>query len=83
MYHCVFFGSQASFRELERILAVQFAVSGLRKVAVFLFRNKRRVRIYDMEVDDEDGDDDEDEAEEENETLGTSELSGSEFNTSG
>ena len=71
---------QACHRELERISSVQFAVSGPRKVAAFLFENKKRIRIYDMEVEEED-DDDEDE---ENEIMGgqSSGLSSSELNTS-
>ena len=70
---------QACHRELEKITSVQFAVSGPRKVAAFLFENKKRVRIYDMEV--EDASDDEDE---ENEIMGgqSSGLSSSELNTS-
>jgi len=43
------------------------------KVAAFLFRNRRRIRIYDMEAEEEDLDDD---------TLGTSGMS-SDLNTSG
>ena len=27
-----------------------FAVSGPRKVAAFLFKNRKRIRIYDMEI---------------------------------
>ena len=71
---------QACHRELEKITSVQFAVSGPRKVAAFLFENKKRVRIYDMEVE-EASDDDEDE---ENEIMGgqSSGLSSSELNTS-
>ena len=70
---------QACHRELQKITSVQFAVSGPRKVAAFLFENKKRVRIYDMEV--EDASDDEDE---ENEIMGgqSSGLSSSELNTS-
>ena len=70
---------QACHRELEKIASVQFAVSGPRKVAAFLFENKKRVRIYDMEV--EEASDDEDE---ENEIMGgkSSGLSSSELNTS-
>ena len=71
---------QACHRELERISSVQFAVSGPRKVAAFLFENKKRIRIYDMEV--EEASDDEDD--EENEIMGgqSSGLSSSELNTS-
>ena len=68
---------QACHRELEKIQSVQFAVSGPRKVAAFLFENKKRVRIYDMEVEASDDED------EENEILGQSSgLSSSELNTS-
>ena len=63
---------QSCHRDLEHLLANQFAVSGPRKVAAFLFRNKRRIRIYDMEAEEEDPED---------ETLGTSGIS-SELNTS-
>ena len=38
----------------------------------FLFKNRKRIRIYDMEIEEEDEEDD---------TLGTSGLSSSEFNT--
>ena len=54
-------------RELENIAAASAAISGPRKVAALLFRNRRRIRIYDMEVEDDDDDDDEDD-----DTLGTS-----------
>ena len=63
---------QSCHRDLELLIACQFAVSGPRKVAAFLFRNKRRIRIYDMEAEEEDPDE---------ETLGTFGLS-SELNTS-
>lgn len=53
--------AQACHRELDRINSVQFAVSGPRKVAAFLFENKRRVRVYDMEIDEEEFDEDEEE----------------------
>jgi len=64
----------ACIRELERIQAVQFAVS-VRKVAAFLFSSKKRVRIYDMDMDEEA----EDDFDEENEIAG---MSSSELNTS-
>ena len=51
-------------RELENIAAASAAISGPRKVAALLFRNRRRIRIYDMEVEDDDDDEDD--------TLGTS-----------
>ena len=50
----------------ENIAAARAAISGPRKVAALLFRNRRRIRIYDMEVEDDDEDDD---------TLGTSAVS--------
>jgi anaphase-promoting complex subunit 4 len=59
---------------LEGLNADKFAVSGPRKVAAFLFKTKKRIRIYDMEIEEEDDDD-------ENETLGNSGFS-SELNTS-
>merc|ERR1719411_888902 len=43
-------GGRACCRVLDNIAANQFAVSGPRKVSVFLFKNKKRIRIYDMEV---------------------------------
>ena len=46
------------------IAAASAAISGPRKVAALLFRNRRRIRIYDMEVEDDDEDEDD--------TLGTS-----------
>ena len=45
-------------RELENIAAASAAISGPRKVAALLFRNRRRIRIYDMEVEDDDEDED-------------------------
>ena len=57
---------QACHRELEKIASIQFAVSGPRNVAAFLFENKKRVRIYDMEADelsDEELDDELDDSE--------------------
>ena len=70
---------QACHRELEKIASIQFAVSGPRNVAAFLFENKKRVRIYDMEADEASDDEDE-----ENEIMGgqSSGLSSSELNTS-
>jgi hypothetical protein len=68
----VFAPFQSCHRDLEHMLAGRFAVSGARKVAAFLFRNQRRVRIYDMEAEEEDLDDD---------TVGTSAIS-NELNTS-
>jgi len=59
-------------REIEGLAARQFAVSGPRKVSVFLFKNRKRLRIYDMEGE-----------EEEDETLESSGFNLSEeFNTS-
>jgi len=49
-------GGRASCRALDNITAAQFAVSGPRKVSVFLFKNKKRIRIYDMEVEEEEDD---------------------------
>ena len=49
-----------------------FAVSGPRKVIAFLFKNRKRIRIYDM-VDEEEEDEDD--------TLGNSGIS-SELNNS-
>ena len=72
---------QACHRELERLSSIQVAVSGPRKVAAFLFENKKRIRIYDMEVEEED----EDEEDEENEIMGGPSSGGpssSELNTS-
>ena len=51
---------QACHRELEKIASIQFAVSGPRNVAAFLFENKKRVRIYDMEADELSDEEDED-----------------------
>ena len=70
---------QACHRELEKIASIQFAVSGPRNVAAFLFENKKRVRIYDMEADELS-----DEEDEENENMGgqSSGLSSSELNNS-
>ena len=70
---------QACHRELEKITSVKFAVSGPRNLAAFLFENKKRVRIYDMEADEAS-----DEEDEENENMGgqSSGLSSSELNTS-
>ena len=64
---------QACHRELEGLNADEFSVSGPRKLAAFLFKNKKRVRIYDMEIEEEDDD--------EGDTLGNSGFS-SELNTS-
>lgn len=49
-------GGRACCRALDNISAEQFAVSGPRKVSVFLFKNKKRIRIYDMEVEEEEDD---------------------------
>ena len=65
---------QACQRELELLNSETFAVSGPRKVVAFLFKNRKRIRIYDMEIEEEDDD--------ENDTLGNSGLSSSELNTS-
>ena len=54
---------------MDGLSADQLAVSGPRKVSVFLFKNTRRLRIYDMEGEEED----------EEETLESSGLSISEF----
>jgi len=60
-------------RSMESLSARQIAVSGPRKVSVFLFRNKKRLRIYDMEGEEE----------EEDETLESSGFSASgEFTSS-
>ena len=66
------FADQSCRRDLEHMLACQFAVSP-RKVAAFLFKNKRRIRIYDMEAEEEEDPDDD--------TAGTSAIS-NELNTS-
>ncbi len=66
---------QTCHRELENIDCLRFAVSGPRKVAAFLFKSGKRVRIYDMEVEEDEEDEDEEEA------MGTSGMS-SELNTS-
>jgi hypothetical protein len=63
---------QSCHRELENMAACKAAVSGPRKVSALLFRNRRRIRIYDMEVEDD---------EEEDDTLGTSAVS-NELNSS-
>ena len=44
------------------------------QVAALLFRNRRRIRIYDMEVEDDDDDEDD--------TLGTSANISAELNSS-
>ena len=62
-----------SSRTLENIR--DFSVSGLRKVAVFLFQSKKRIRIFEMEVEDDEEEDDNDT------TLGNSGIS-SELNSS-
>jgi len=60
-------------RCMDSLSARQLAVSGPRKVSVFLFRNKKRLRIYDMEGEEE----------EEDETLESSGFSASgEFTSS-
>ena len=46
----------------------------LMQVAALLFRNRRRIRIYDMEVEDDD--------DEEDDTLGTSANISAELNSS-
>ena len=56
----------ACHRELEGLNAESFAMS-VRKVAAFLFKNRKRIRIYDMEIEEEDDD--------EGDTLGNSGLS--------
>eukprot|EP00092_Neocalanus_flemingeri_P035465 GFUD01038592.1.p1 GENE.GFUD01038592.1~~GFUD01038592.1.p1 ORF type:complete len:535 (+),score=216.07 GFUD01038592.1:3-1607(+) len=43
-------------RSMDSLSARQLAVSGPRKVSVFLFRNKKRLRIYDMEGEEEEED---------------------------
>ncbi len=52
--------NQACFRDLDGITAISMSLSGPRKVAALLFKNKKRVRIYDMEVEEDDDDDNED-----------------------
>jgi len=59
-------------RQLEGLNSDMFAVSGPRKVVAFLFKNRKRIRIYDMVEEEEDDEDD---------TLGNSGIS-SELNTS-
>ena len=48
--------SDVGTREMDSLSAAQFAVSGQRGVSVCLFKNKKRLRIYDMEGEDEDED---------------------------
>merc|ERR1712062_317504 len=48
--------SDVSTREMDSLSAAHFAVSGQRGVSVCLFKNKKRLRIYDMEGEDEDED---------------------------
>ena len=75
MYLKFAFIFQASHhRELEGLNAEVFAVSGPRKVVAFLFKNRKKVRIYDMEIEEEDDD--------ETDIIGNSGVSSSELNTS-
>ena len=61
------------FRCMDSLSARQLSVSGPRKVSAFLFRNKKRLRIYDMEGEEA----------EEDETLESSGFSASgDFNSS-
>ena len=48
--------SDVGTREMDSLSAAQLAVSGQRGVSVCLFKNKKRLRIYDMEGEDEDED---------------------------
>ena len=63
----------ACHRQLEGLSSDTFAVSGPRKVVAFLFKNRKRIRIYDMVEEEEDDEDD---------TLGNSGISSSDLNTS-
>ncbi|XP_076313209.1 anaphase-promoting complex subunit 4 [Tachypleus tridentatus] len=47
-----------NYRYLESMRALQFAVSGSRKVACVLFSSRRRVRLFEMDVEDEEDDQD-------------------------
>ncbi|XP_013771782.1 anaphase-promoting complex subunit 4-like [Limulus polyphemus] len=47
-----------NYRYLESMRALQFAVSGSRKVACVLFSSRRRVRLFEMDVEDEEEDQD-------------------------
>ncbi|XP_049835951.1 anaphase-promoting complex subunit 4-like isoform X2 [Schistocerca gregaria] len=47
-----------ALRDLENMAALNFAVSGSRKVAVILSESRRNVRLYEMEVEEEEEEED-------------------------
>jgi len=47
----------ARSRVLDSLPASQLAVSGPKKVSVFLFKNRKKIRIYDMEGEEEEEED--------------------------
>ena len=79
---------QTCFRDLENLESGCFAVSGPRKISSFLFKNRRRLRTYDMVVeanddDDEDEDDDDEYERDDEDYKSANPSSASDFNTSG
>ncbi|XP_064599769.1 anaphase-promoting complex subunit 4-like [Liolophura sinensis] len=63
-----------SWKVLENMKAVSFAVSGTRKVACVLFSSRRRVRLFLMDMEEEEEEGDESQLESESSHLGDSKL---------